>query len=788
MNTYFQLSGDYCWRWSEEGRVIELHNGFTVCYTEVLTRLLGNMHSSGWPPLSTVLFLLCACKDNDTQIALTTWNLRELVQRIYQSSPLPENTAGMLEETCRLLELVHALPLELRQSNQYTHLITTLFDGFTPHTNSQQATEALEQFTPGYHYNGGSAASTLEQDLSWLSRAGKKYIDLQELAQTLTTGSTRPLLPLPADLPLPDASDLLTQLERNEKTAGISRLARRIMAAIHVPMHTYNSGERLLGGFSDLTNKGNYDRLLMSELAQDDLLLTARLANQEALYLRREEVPLNRKKKVVILLDITLKMWGTPRIFVMAAALACRQQQEKDTDITAWALGATNVYPINLDTPDTVEHALSFLDNGLYIAPALTFLLEKGDEDTEYYLITGDKPATHPDLQAILAAHPPKVDFLLTVGREGAFHCYHYSGGRKKQISQAQFNLEDITQPNTPAPKKEKDSPSQRDNHAPFRTIRMEDPPPVCLPVTNMRNKPGYHFYVADDIISVTRDGRVEARTRNRTDTRGGLECCRYVEQGIYQLMVHNEHSFSLLVNTNMYPTLIMYHFTREDNTFSYKRIVTDAPAKSYVIETSGSLFCLYPTYMAVDGITGAYVDNDIISYATADYHQKEKEAILKSMFKELSRHIFALSTVSKIFITQEGELIIQGRKLYIEGSRTGTTHLLLAAANHHTPHRSPVDKMTDTLPGNPLIRQTRFTWADGSYIISDTRGLLFLRSSDNSIPDIVIVMALSRPTAAWANGYFTGNPYFQLNRNDITVPVAEFYHQYILRFIAQLR
>ncbi|MBC9930218.1 hypothetical protein [Chitinophaga qingshengii] len=781
MNTYFQLSGDYCWRWSEEGRVIELHNGFTVCYTEALTGLLQQMNPPGWPPLSTVLFLLCACKNNDTQIALTTWNLREIVQRIYPSSRLPENTAGMLEDACHLLELVHALPLELRQLNQHAHLITTLFEGFTPHIDSQQATAALEQFTPGYHYNA-NAVSTLEWDLSWLSRAGKKYTALPELVQALTAGTTRHLSPLPADLPLPDASDLLTQLERHEKTIGISRLARRIMAAIHVPMHTYNSGERLLGGFSDLANKGNYDRLLISELAQDDLLLTARLANQEALYLRREEVPLNRKKKVIILLDITLKMWGIPRIFGMAAALACRLQQANDTDVTAWALGEANVYPINLDTPDTMEHALSFLDNGLHIVPALTFLLEKRQEDTEYYLITGEKPATHPDLQAILAAHPPKVDFLLTVDREGAFHCYHYSGGRKKQISQAQFDLEEITHPGIPASEKKKDTT------APLSAIRMEDPVPVRLPVTNMRNKPGYHFYWSNDIVSITRDGRVECRSRNRTDARGGLECCRYVEQGVYELMVHDQHSFSLLVNTNMYPTLILYHFTQEGNTFSYKRIVTDAPAKSYVIETSRSLFCLYPTYMAVDGITGAYVDNDIISFATADYQQGQKEAILKSMFKELSRHVFALSTVSKIFITREGELIIQGRKLYIETSSKGATNLLIAEANHHTPDRVPVNKMVAPLPGNPLIRQTRFTWADGSYIVSDTRGFLFLRSSDESIPDIVIVMALSAPTAAWTNGHFTGNPYFQLNPDDTIVRVAEFYNQYILRFIAQLR
>ncbi|NML37655.1 hypothetical protein HHL17_10670 [Chitinophaga sp. G-6-1-13] len=784
MTTYFELTRGYCWKWGEDGQVIELDNGFTVCYTEALTGLLWKMIPPGWPPLGSILFVLCACKESHTHAALTTWQLKEHVNDAYaapglqQLHELQQGVADALNYSCHLLELVHSLPAELRAYHQQAHLLKTLFDDIKPYINNQQAAEVLEHFTPGNYSDDETIFDTINLDLDWLAQAGKKFPDRATLLAALQPDVIQ-LQPLPVELPLPGHSDLLTQLEGSEQTAGIARLARHIMAAIHVPMHTYNSGAHQLGGYADITNKGAYDRLLISELAQDDLLLTARLANNEALYLRREEPPLDRKKTVVILLDITLKMWGMPRAFGMATALACHQQQEKGSTIISIALGDSDTYTMDLGTPSGVVSALTLLDKGLHMADALSSALAEKQTDTEYYLVTCEKTAAHPEIQAILNTHPPKVDFLLTVDRGGALYCYHYSGGRKKLVSHAQINLEEIMT-----------SPSLKTGSPSSFLIRQEDQPPVRFPATNIKNKPG-HFFSREvagipGIISINRCGRVEWRSNSKT---GALECCRYVEQGTFTLLTLPDNSFSLLVQTSMFPTLILYHFTQQDNSFLCKRIVTDVPGENYSVSLRNDEFCLSPSFKKVNAVTGAVHDDAENTPPDIAQMYRQRTTEHKSLYRAMSKHISGLSVVKEIFISEEGELIIQNRRLHVVRIYTGVTFLWLSERKKFKAGRKPVNNGPEIipLPGTPYVEQTRFTWADGSHI-TYSRGLLYLRSSDSSIPDIVIVAALGAPTAAWANYHFAGNTYFQLHKEDTVVPVDTFFSQYILRFIAQLR
>ena len=54
------------------------------------------------------------------------------------------------------------------------------------------------------------------------------------------------------------------------------------MAVTQLPRAVIDPDELPLGGVSDITNRGDWDKLLLSELAHDDLTLTARLANNVA--------------------------------------------------------------------------------------------------------------------------------------------------------------------------------------------------------------------------------------------------------------------------------------------------------------------------------------------------------------------------------------------------------------------------------------------------------------------------------------------------------------------------
>ncbi|RBL92136.1 hypothetical protein [Chitinophaga flava] len=787
MINYFAFTNNYCWQWKENGNIIEFRDGFTICYTDALLKILQELSFQGWPPLGSVLLILCACKEDPFNFELTIKQLREQTQAFYANEP-SEETNDMLLAAIRLLELIHTLPQKLRAEDKRGLLLKTLFAGISPQVNSADAIRELQLFYKHPHQSNNTIAYTLKKDLSWLYRASKRVTDMPALRMLLETSIEEIPAPLPLTLPPPAATDLLTSLSEYEQTAGISRLAKHILAAIHVPMHTHNSGDRSLGGISDITNKGTYDRLLLSELAQDDTVLTARLANNEALYFRREELPSQRKKKAIILIDITLKMWGTPRVFAMAAALACREQRNKDSAVHTWMMGGLHATAVSLDDRQGVIHALTLLDDRLELAPSLSAFLQERSEEGEYYLITSEQQSRHPALQHILAAHPHPVDFLLTVDRNGAFHCYHYSGGRKKMISHALFDLEEIS----------KSSSSQNSSGKIDHWLNTN--PPLRFAITHMKNEPGNHFRKDPKgdscIVSITRDGRVQYRdafTHYNVQQFGALESCPFIEQGEYHILFTSLQEFSILVSSPFSPTLILYHFLQKDITFTYKRIETKAIVGKYTVVTRDGYFCLYPSHWLLHGTTGKLEHNLDNRQPNATTLGLAAAASQKKIFKELSKCYFAMPAINDIFISTTGTLVLEQRSLYLDTDQSNDeAQLRLSDKKETTVGRPPLYKKPETfpLPGNPNILLTRFKWADGSEIIGDPRGFIYLHSSDKSIPDIAIVTVLNRrPTAAWADdGVFSGNPYFQLEPNTDILPMQDFYSKYILRFIAQLR
>src|SRR4029077_1254713 len=106
---------------------------------------------------------------------------------------------------------------------------------------------------------------------------------------------------------------LLTQLRDDEELAGVAQIARNLLAAIHIPRALAAPLELPVGGVSDLSNRGDLDRLLISELAHDDLTPATRIALNEALYLRREAPVSTPPRGRIVMIDTGIRLWGIAR-------------------------------------------------------------------------------------------------------------------------------------------------------------------------------------------------------------------------------------------------------------------------------------------------------------------------------------------------------------------------------------------------------------------------------------------------------------------------------------------
>ncbi len=117
---------------------------------------------------------------------------------------------------------------------------------------------------------------------------------------------------------------------RDDELGTMARLAQTVASTLSLPRLPSDPDVLPIGGVSDVTNRGKPDRLLMSELALDSDLMIARIANGQALYLRREQPPQPEPKHRCLILEAGVRMWGTMRLYGAAFALgACLAQEQR---------------------------------------------------------------------------------------------------------------------------------------------------------------------------------------------------------------------------------------------------------------------------------------------------------------------------------------------------------------------------------------------------------------------------------------------------------------------------
>jgi hypothetical protein len=154
-------------------------------------------------------------------------------------------------------------------------------------------------------------------------------------------------------------------------------MAQQMVALMKLPRQLNKFGDQALGGISDISNRGSLDRLLVSELAQDDLVLTARLANQEALYLRKEAPPEEDKRSKNILLDTTIRVWGTPRALGLAACLASELGKDPNETLQYVALKGRDFLASKLESKSDMAALLGSMGTELHCGLALDAFLNK---------------------------------------------------------------------------------------------------------------------------------------------------------------------------------------------------------------------------------------------------------------------------------------------------------------------------------------------------------------------------------------------------------------------------
>lgn len=774
---FFSPSNAHFWRWADNGETAEWKNGETICYTADLMNMLRGLEDIGLPPLGTVLILLAACqaKEDDR-------NLEEYIQKMAEVIQTQYGRAFRVYPMARtMLELIKTLPADLRTGPARIHLIREVLNNDGTRNRANQVPPGnvravLDSFASGRIDNKTFRKSSPEGryqrliEILPIAFACRKFPNATTLEQHLRGGVSEP--PQPVDLPLPEPAqlDLLDELENDPKTLGLARLARRLLAALNIPMHARGASDLPIGGVADISNRGDFDRLLLSELAYDDHTLTARLVNNEALFLRREEPPVNLDRRRIILMDTTLKMWGVQRVFALSAALAVARNLHHVVGVQAYALGGHGTEEVDMTTKRGVMEAMGQLDSALHCGEALArFFAQTPRAEQEDYVLISDADAMQGDaFQAALAAVRERLRFLLVLHRDGSLEFYEYAAGRGKLIGKPRFDLKTLLF----APPESK-TPADEEADA-MPAFFRQSPRPLYFPLTAAKLNRGNTYFDSDHgALIVTQHQRL---LHWRKDQSGAFELLPYIESGVYCFGFGPDGEIFTLVH---HPDQKCLHFYRFDGAGNTVKI----DFKTGFSQVSGLAFDRNVFYVqtpagirAIDAPAGILTDPGEEEGVVFTYYQLKLKRLNFSDIRQFARHNYSvIQRVKEIGFTTAGEPAVDGHFLrVIDRDRMKWTPGGGAEMGKVEVRCLPENAMT-------LLGERR--WPDGRRAIADSRGFLHLIPSGDR-PQVTILLVADTMTAAWASdGATCGNMQFVREPAVKHLPAAEFFEKYIQPF-----
>ena len=411
----FQPPVEWWWEWRDEGRVIVWREQeTTIAFREEVEGIVGELALEDPPVAGSIVLLLAACRD-DWHDPTARAVLHNVVRRC--GGGVVEH--GEVAEVMGLLGKVRALPDDLRRSFAARKVLAAMVLESPPGRSPAVGPAAR---APGAGKPRQPTLAELRREWQPL-RFGLVGLDAGALRTRVATGlDAPPSAADPVDLPLPPETAIRgvpPELLDDPETSAVAALARDVMAAVTLPRRLEAPVDRPEGGLADIANRGSLDRLLLSELAHDASIFAARVALGEALYLRRALSAPPPPHGRTVLLDSGVRMWGVPRVYAAAVALALRAQAGPGGATSVFRAGREGLVPVDLATKEGLVDHLRALEIHAHPGLALAAFATATPPGADAVLVTCEEGLADPEFQQLAAACPIDVLHIVTVARDG---------------------------------------------------------------------------------------------------------------------------------------------------------------------------------------------------------------------------------------------------------------------------------------------------------------------------------------------------------------------------------
>lgn len=452
---YFSSYKDYFWAWEEEGRVIVIPGGETIAYREYIRQVLDALAPNGWPPFGSLLLAIAATNQSS---GMPIQRIEDILYRRYGGQHPDPAIKAPYNEAMHFLGVLSALPAKYLTGDMRIQVFQLIFSDAHRRLSAQDSSEILAEWPSATGTEDVEAFTMriLVEDFQCIGLIGRKFPDTWSLMQQLAA-----VPELPEEITLREGGeaatgDFVEMLIGNYKTFHVGALIKFIWSGMTIPIHHTLPSMQPLGGISDISNRGDFDKLLVSEFANDEWLFLSRVANREALYLHRENPPGADDWRRILLVDVSLKSWGNPKILSYAVALAVARHPRTDIPCELFAVGTTP-YPVAVNTVEEVINAVQLSPGVLEPSEGLSSALKLfgGKKGVEIFCIISDESLRHPAVQKVLADYYSGLRYIVVTDRGGGIDIYRNQHGGRKLVQQIRLPLEKLWRPRAQAASKD---------------------------------------------------------------------------------------------------------------------------------------------------------------------------------------------------------------------------------------------------------------------------------------------------------------------------------------------
>ncbi len=437
------------WRWdwdsARSGSPTRIPNalwleGSTLCLGEELDQVLEGLEDSGVPPLSIILLVIAATRDDRSKFQ----DESELHVLSYWKE-ICHLSHDQIESITSGLSAIQRLPKRLRSdTSAKTQMLQCLFPRDVCHT--PEATREILQARERFGLKAIAdwpIAHDLEKSAreAWMMAETFRNLGPHHFRALLETGLNRTeaqssfnhasqlVIPFHVMSPpveqegMQDMRKIHQGLSESSEFVGVARLVENLEAVFHLPKRLEDQSSNAVDGYSDLSNRGEPDRLLLSELAQDPELLSIRMSHGEALYLCRHAEPIALDSVRWILIDSGPWLWGRLRLGAAAVALALSGSRKESLHAKTLQMTVNGLTDLSLQTMrDWWSYLESVVSSDRFIDQVAVdpFLKEINAQDDVFLISATDVFDNKNAIAKLLQNLPSDRFYSVELNRNGA--------------------------------------------------------------------------------------------------------------------------------------------------------------------------------------------------------------------------------------------------------------------------------------------------------------------------------------------------------------------------------